>query len=92
MFIIGLLGLAPDSNNCAMYAKSIMLLLFDFVNDIGLGPIVYVLIARPPNIRIRGKTLCITYFVLHIFSIPITAGLPYPVGITEANWGAKSAF
>jgi SP family general alpha glucoside:H+ symporter-like MFS transporter len=92
MLIIEFLGLAPDSNNGAMYAKSIMLLLFNFVNNIRLSPIAYVLIARPPNIRIRGKTLCIAYFVLHIFSIPITAGLSYPMGTTEVNSGAKTAF
>ncbi|PMD61761.1 uncharacterized protein K444DRAFT_526915 [Hyaloscypha bicolor E] len=69
-----------------------MLPRFDFANSIGLCPTVYVLTAKPPNIRIRGKMLCIDYFVLHIFSIPITAGLPYPVGTTEANWNAKTAF
>ncbi|KKY24295.1 putative mfs alpha-glucoside transporter [Phaeomoniella chlamydospora] len=92
MFLIGFLGLAPSSNNGAMYAKSIMLLLFNFVYNIGLGPIVYVLIAELPNTRIRGKTLGIACFVPHILSIAITAGLPYAMSTAEANWGAKTAF
>lgn len=92
MFVMGFLGLAPDSNTGAMYAKSVMLLLFNFVYNIGLGPIVYVLIAELPNTSIRGKTLGIACFVPHIFSISITAGLPYAMSPTEANWGAKTGF
>jgi SP family general alpha glucoside:H+ symporter-like MFS transporter len=92
MFLIGFLGLAPSSNTGAMYAKSVMLLLFNFVYNIGLGPIVYVLIAELPSSRIRGKTLGVACFVPHIFSISITAGLPYAMSPTEANWGAKTAF
>jgi len=59
MFMFRFLGLTPDSSNGAMYAKSIMLLLSNFVNNIGLGPMVYVLIAKLPNFGIRGKMLCI---------------------------------
>lgn len=63
MFVIGFLGLAPTSNTGAMYAKSAMLLLFNFIYNIGLGPIVYVLIAKLPNTRLRGKTLGVACFI-----------------------------
>lgn len=92
MYVMGFLGLAPNSNNGAMYAKSVMLLLFNFVYNIGLGPIVYVLIAELPNTKIRGKTLGVACFIPHVFSISITAGLPYAMSPTEANWGAKTGF
>jgi MFS transporter, SP family, general alpha glucoside:H+ symporter len=92
MYVMGFLGIAPSSNNGAMYAKSIMLLLFYFVYNIGLGPIVYVLIAEVPNTTIRGKTLGVACFTPHIFSISITAGLPYAMSPTEANWGAYTGF
>jgi sugar porter (SP) family MFS transporter len=92
MFTIGFLGLAPNFNTGAMYAKSTLLVLFNFVYNIGLGPIVYVLIAELPNTRIRGKTLGIACFAPHVFSISITAFLPYTMSTTGANWGAKTAF
>ena len=92
MYLIGFLGIAPASNVGAMYAKSVILLLFNFVYNIGLGPIVYVLIAELPNTKIRGKTLGVACFVPHVFSISITAGLPYAMSNTEANWGAKTGF
>lgn len=92
MFLIGFLGLAPTSNTGAMYAKSVMLMIFYFVYNIGLGPMVYVLIAELPNTRLRGKTLGIACFVPHVLSISITAGLPYAMGTTEANWGSKTGF
>ncbi|KAK4935331.1 hypothetical protein LTR10_023593 [Elasticomyces elasticus] len=92
MYLIGFLGIAPASNTGAMYAKSVILLLFNFVYNIGLGPIVYVLIAELPNTKIRGKTLGVACFVPHVFSISITAGLPYAMSNTEANWGAKTGF
>lgn len=92
MYVMGFLGLASNSNTAAMWAKSIVLVLFYFVYNIGLGPIVYVLIAEVPNTQIRGKTLGIACFVPHILSISITAGLPYAMSPTEANWGAKTGF
>lgn len=92
MYITGFLGIASDSNKGAMYAKSIILLLFYFVYNIGLGPIVYVLIAEIPNTKIRGKTLGVACFAAHIASISITTGLPYAMSTAEANWGAKTGF
>ncbi|KAJ4420836.1 hypothetical protein N0V82_004131 [Gnomoniopsis sp. IMI 355080] len=92
MFILGFLGLASDSNKGAMYAKSIVLLIFNFVYNIGLGPVVYVIIAEIPSTTIRGKTLGLACFTPHIFSISITAGLPYAMSPAEANWGAKTGF
>jgi fucose permease len=92
MYLIGFLGIAPNSNTGAMYAKSVILLLFNFIYNLGLGPLVYVLIAELPSTRIRGKTLGVACFVPHIFSISITAGLPYAMSPTEANWGAKTGF
>ncbi len=92
MYLIGFLGIAPASNSGAMYAKSVILLLFNFVYNIGLGPIVYVIIAELPSTKIRGKTLGVACFVPHVFSIAITAGLPYAMSNTEANWGAKTGF
>lgn len=92
MFILGFLGLASDINKGAMYAKSIVLLIFNFVYNIGLGPVVYVIIAEVPSTTIRGKTLGLACFTPHIFSISITAGLPYAMSPAEANWGAKTGF
>lgn len=92
MFIVGFLGLASDSNKGAMYGKAVGLLLFNFVYNIGLGPIVYVLIAELPSTRIRGKTLGIACFVPHAFYISITAGLPYAMDPAKAGWGAKVGF
>lgn len=92
MYVMGFLGLAPASNQSAMYAKAVMLLLFNFVFNVGLGPVVYILIAELPNTRIRGKTLGIACFVPHVFSISISAGLPYAMSTTDANWGAKTGF
>jgi sugar porter (SP) family MFS transporter len=92
MYLIGFLGIASASNTGAMYAKSVILLLFNFVYNIGLGPIVYVIIAELPSTAIRGKTLGVACFVPHVFSISITAGLPYAMSATEANWGSKTGF
>lgn len=92
MYILGFLGLASASNTAAMYAKSILLLVFYLVYNMGLGPIVYVLIAEVPSTRLRGRTLGLACFAPHVLSIAITAGLPYAMGPTEANWGAKTGF
>ncbi|KAH0531260.1 hypothetical protein TsFJ059_000116 [Trichoderma semiorbis] len=92
MFIVGFLDLAPSSNKAALYAKSTMLLVFYFVYNCGLGPLVYAIIAEVPSTSIRGKTLGVAASAAHIFSLAITAGLPYAMSATEANWGGKIGF
>ncbi|KAJ5468859.1 Major facilitator superfamily domaingeneral substrate transporter [Penicillium sp. IBT 31633x] len=92
MFLIGFLDLAPSSNNAALYAKSSMLLVFYFIYNFGLGPLVYALIAEIPTTTIRGKTMGLACAFAHIFSLVITAGLPYAMSPLEANWGGKIGF
>ncbi|KAL6694304.1 general substrate transporter [Trichoderma pleuroticola] len=77
MFLVGFLDLAPSSNKAALYAKSTMLLIFYFVYNCGLGPLVYAIMAEVPSTSIRGKTLGVAASAAHIFSLVITAGLPY---------------
>ncbi|EXF77333.1 MFS maltose permease MalP [Colletotrichum fioriniae PJ7] len=92
MFLVGFLDLAPRSNNAAIYAKSVMLIIFYFLYNCGLGPLVYAIIAEIPSTKIRGQTLGVAASVSHIFSLSITAGLPYAMSPTEGNWGGKIGF
>ncbi|CAI7619438.1 unnamed protein product [Penicillium crustosum] len=92
MFLIGFLDLAPSSNKAALYAKSSMLLVFYFIYNFGLGPLVYALIAEIPSTTIRGKTMGVACSFAHIFSLVITAALPYAMSPLEANWGGKIGF
>ncbi|CAK7237951.1 hypothetical protein SEUCBS140593_010220 [Sporothrix eucalyptigena] len=92
MFLIGFLDLAPRSNTSAIYAKSAMMLVFYFIYNCGLGPIVYAIIAEIPSTAIRGKSLGVACSFAHIFSLALTAGLPYAMSPIEANWGGKIGF
>lgn len=94
MFLVGFLDLAPPNNNntAVIYAQSVMLILFYFVYNCGLGPLVYAIIAEVPSTRVRGQTLGLAAFVAHIFSLAITAGLPYAMDPAEDDWGGKVGF
>ncbi|KAJ5952235.1 Major facilitator superfamily domain general substrate transporter [Penicillium vulpinum] len=92
MFLIGFLDLAPSSNTPALYAKSSMLLVFFFIYNFGLGPLVYALIAEIPSTTIRGKTMGVACAFAHIFSLVLTAALPYAMSPLEADWGGKIGF
>ncbi|EMC97848.1 hypothetical protein BAUCODRAFT_42941, partial [Baudoinia panamericana UAMH 10762] len=56
MSITGFLGLASDRNQPAMCTKAVIVPLFNLLYNIGLGPIVYILIAELLSTNIRGKT------------------------------------
>lgn len=92
MFLIGFLDLAPSTNNAALYAKSVMLLIFYFIYNFGLGPIAYALMPEVAGTAIRGKTVGLACCFAHIFSLAITAGLPYAMSPTAADWGGKIGF
>ncbi|KAL3299033.1 Major facilitator superfamily domain general substrate transporter [Colletotrichum asianum] len=44
------------------------------------------------NTKIRGQTLGVAASVSHIFSLSITAGLPYAMSPAEGNWKVRSGF
>ncbi|VUC30655.1 unnamed protein product [Clonostachys rosea] len=92
MFLVGFLDLAQPSSTAAMYAKSSMLLVFYFVYNCGIGPLVYAIMAEIPSTSIRGKTLGVACSSSHVLSLAITAGLPYAMSPTEAHWGGKIGF
>lgn len=92
MFIIGFLDLAPSSNTAALYAQSVMLLVFYFIYNFGLGPLVYAVMGEIPSTTVRGKSIGLACSFAHIFSLAITAGLPYAMSPIEANWNGKIGF
>lgn len=92
LFIIGCLGLAPDSDHGAKWGIASLAVVYVFFYDASVGPITYSLVAEIPATSLRTKTIVlarISYNALNIVSNVIT---PYMFNPTAWNLKAKSAY
>jgi SP family general alpha glucoside:H+ symporter-like MFS transporter len=92
LFIIGCLGLAPDSNSGAKWGVASLALVYVYFYDTTVGPVTYSLVAEIPATSLRTRTIVlarISYNVLNIASNVIT---PYMFNPTAWNLKSKSGF
>lgn len=85
-------GLGCTSGGNIPWAIGALLLVFTFVYDMTLGPMVYCLVAEIPSVRLKNKTIIIARCTYNIAGIIIQIITPYMLNPTAWNWGAKAAF
>ncbi|KAI5961233.1 MAL1 [Candida pseudojiufengensis] len=90
LLVTGGLGCA-DSNSVSWGIGS-MLLVYTFVYDISIGPIIYCIVAEIPSAKLRQKTVMMARFLYNVAGIVVSILSSYMLNPTAFNWGAKSAF
>lgn len=92
MFAIAFAALAPSSNNPAMWAQAILLVVWVFLYDVSVGPLAFCIVSEVGSTRLRSKTIaigrCAFYFWFIIFGI----ATPYLLNPSELNLKGKTFF
>ncbi|KNG90481.1 putative maltose permease [Aspergillus nomiae NRRL 13137] len=92
MLTIGFAALAPESNNAAVWAQSILLVIWVFLYDGSVGPLAFCIVSEVGSTRLRAKTValgrCSFYFWFIIFGV----ATPYMLNPEAANWKGKTFF
>ncbi len=90
--LIGILDCIPGRPKAAIWAESSLMLAWNFVYDLTVGPICFVIISEVSSTRLRSKTIALATAVQGVFGVAMTAAIPYLIGPDEANLQGKLGF
>ena len=92
MLTIGFASLAPQSNNAAIWAQSILLVIWIFMYDGSIGPLAYCIVSEVGSTRLRAKTVAIGRCSFYFWFIVFGVATPYMLNPEAANWQGKTFF
>ncbi|KAH8648299.1 general substrate transporter [Tricladium varicosporioides] len=94
MFIIGILDCAPNYENRPgiIWGQCVLLIIWNGVFDISIGPICYVLICETSATKVRTKTIAIATAAQAVIAIVMTVAIPYMINPDQGNWRGKMGF
>lgn len=92
MFTIGFVSLAPASNTAAIWAQSVLLVIWVFIYDISVGPLAFCIVSEVSATRLRAKTIAIGRTSFYFWYIIFGVVTPYALNPAEGNWKGKAGF
>ncbi|KAJ6442387.1 MFS maltose permease MalP [Purpureocillium lavendulum] len=90
--LIGILDCIPGRPSGAIWAESVLMLVWNFFYDISIGPICFVLLSECSATRVRSKSIAIATAAQAILGIVMTVAIPYLENPAEANIQGKLGF
>ncbi|ABN67427.1 maltose permease [Scheffersomyces stipitis CBS 6054] len=94
MFVILIIvgGLGVSNSNGAKWGIGTLLLIFNFVYDLTIGPMAYCIVAEIPSSKLRTKTVMLSRNLYNVANIIVGIVTPYMLSPTAWNWRAKTGF
>jgi SP family general alpha glucoside:H+ symporter-like MFS transporter len=90
--VVGFISLAPQNNEAASWATGSMLLVYTFLYDSTVGPVVYSLVSELSSTRLRAKSVVLARNLYNMFSIVNGIVFPYMLNPTAWDWRGKTGF
>ncbi|KAJ6437999.1 MFS maltose permease MalP [Purpureocillium lavendulum] len=90
--LIGVLDCVPNRPSGAIWAESVLMLVWNFFYNISIGPICFVLLSECSATRVRSKSIAIATAAQAILGIVMTVAIPYLVNPAKANIQGKLGF
>jgi hypothetical protein len=93
-FIIGILDCAPHYNRrpAISWAQSVIMIIWNFVYDLSIGPVCFVLLCEVSATRVRSKTIALATAAQALAGIVMTVAIPYMINPDEADMRGKLGF
>lgn len=91
LMIVGFLGIAHQDNGVSWTVGS-MILIYNLVYGITIGPVCYSLVAEVPSTRLKAKTIVLARNFYNLTNIVVNIITPRMLNPTSWNWGAKTGF
>ncbi|EEH49168.2 uncharacterized protein PADG_05247 [Paracoccidioides brasiliensis Pb18] len=94
LFIVGILDCVPNYTERpkVIWAQSSMMLLWNFVYDLSVGPVCFVILCECSATKLRGKTIAISTAIQALFGIVMTVAIPYMINPDAGNMRGKLGF
>jgi hypothetical protein len=93
-FIIGILDCAPNYENrpSIAWAESVLMVIWNFIYDISIGPVCFVILCEVSATRVRSKTIALATAAQAMAGIVMTVAIPYMINADQANMRGKLGF
>ncbi|RYC61164.1 hypothetical protein CHU98_g5047 [Xylaria longipes] len=92
MFIIGILDTIPGRPSGVAWAESSLMLVWNGVYDLSVGPITFVILSECSATRVRSKTIAVATAVQAVLGIVMTVAIPYMINPDQANLQGKLGY
>ncbi|KAI0809740.1 sugar porter family MFS transporter [Xylaria sp. FL0064] len=92
MFVIGILDTIPGRPSGVAWAESSLMLVWNGVYDLSIGPITFVILGECSATRVRSKTIAVATAVQAVIGIVMTVAIPYMINPDEANLQGKLGY
>ncbi|KAJ5102571.1 Major facilitator superfamily domain general substrate transporter [Penicillium argentinense] len=89
---VGITGTVGPDNHAAPWGSAALLILFSLIYQSTVGPTLYAIISEISSVRLRAKTVSLSWNVYNIAKIVCYVLVPYMMNPTAWNWKAKSGF
>ena len=92
--IIGILDCVPNYTNRpgVIWAQSSLMLVWNFIYDLSIGPVCFVILCECSATRVRSRTIAFATAVQATAGIVMTIAIPYLINPDEANLRGKLGF
>ncbi|KAI5864361.1 sugar porter family MFS transporter [Durotheca rogersii] len=92
MFVIGILDSIPGRPPGVAWAESSLMLVWNGVYDLSVGPITFVILGECSATRVRSKTIAVATAAQAVVGIGMTVAIPYMINPSEANMQGKLGY
>lgn len=90
--IIGILDTIPGRPSGVAWAESSLMLVWNGVYDLSIGPVTFVVLSECSATRVRSKTIAVATAVQAVVGIVMTVAIPYMINPDEANLQGKLGY
>ncbi|KAI0555873.1 sugar porter family MFS transporter [Xylaria curta] len=92
MFVIGILDTIPGRPSGVAWAESSLMLVWNGVYDLSIGPVTFVILSECSATRVRSKTIAVATAFQAVLGIVMTVAIPYMINPDEANLQGKLGY
>ncbi|KAI9652990.1 MAG: hypothetical protein M1821_007743 [Bathelium mastoideum] len=92
--LVGILDCIPgyESKKGVIWAQSSLLVIWNFIYDLTVGPVAYVIFCECSATRVRSKTIAVATAAQAILGIIMTVAIPYMINPDQADLRGKVGF
>lgn len=95
VLLVGVLDVVPGygtTNTAVVWAQCSMMVVYNFVYDLTIGPLCFVFLAEVSSAKLRDKTIALSTTVNALINVACAVGIPYAINPDQGNLRGKLAF
>lgn len=94
LLLVGVLDVLPTyaSSTSIIKGQASMMVTYNFVYDLTVGPLCFVILCETSSAKLRGKTIALATAINALANMACAVGIPYAINPDQGNLRGKIAF